>query len=707
MPLVIPKRRALTAVALSCLLFVGAVSLATPAEAATQVISGSVSYPSTETVAAGDVLRFDPTQDTTLEVAGNLIVEGTLEMKPQPGVSHTLRFVEVDEEAFVGGGLAVLESDRGLWVVGAGQLDILGEKKAGWNRTGDDPSWAATDELLVAPTAVGEYGRDGFDPFTKGSAVPRVDSTLPAAEVINLTRSVHIEGTAGGRSHVTIMSSAPQTVKYAEFRHLGPRQDDGDGATVGVIGRYPLHFHMAGDGSRGSIVEGNVFRQSGNRAVVPHHSHGVTLRDNVAYDVFGTAFWWDKGDGNESHDSLWEHNFAGHVKTDPDFRGFLLAGFNLALGDGNVATDNAAAGILGNANCSGFFWPGLGSGLDSGIWDFRDNVAHNNNCHGIHVWQNNPFHHHITEFIAYRNKAAGVSHGAYTNEYTYSHLYLYENGEAGIMNHTFAGQPEPNHVNQSWSCVTVAKSPVAVSILASSAPQDGGPVAFNYLNLVDTPLLAVVDQAALDKGQTLEKRAVFNHLGEACPAGFDPFAAYDSGRFIDDDGNIHEDMIELIADEGITLGCNPPTNDRYCPASPVSRAQMATFLVRAFDLPPSSSDRFTDDDGSVHEEDIQALAAAGITLGCNPPANTRFCPDAGVDRAQMATFLVRALGLPLGGSRDFIDDDNSIHEPAIAALADAGITQGCNPPDNTAFCPTSLVLRDQMASFLARAIALK
>jgi len=63
--------------------------------------------------------------------------------------------------------------------------------------------------------------------------------------------------------------------------------------------------------------------------------------------------------------------------------------------------------------------------------------------------------------------------------------------------------------------------------------------------------------------------------------------------------------------------------------------------------PAAAVDEFGDDNGSVHETAINALAAAGITLGCNPPTNTNYCPNNPVTRAQMATFLVRALDLPL------------------------------------------------------------
>ncbi len=114
--------------------------------------------------------------------------------------------------------------------------------------------------------------------------------------------------------------------------------------------------------------------------------------------------------------------------------------------------------------------------------------------------------------------------------------------------------------------------------------------------------------------------------------------------------------------------------------------------------------RFTDTLGSVFADDIDWLAETGITKGCNPPSNDRFCPDLPVTRGQMAAFLVRALGFTDRGSVDFVDDDNSIFEADIEKLAAAGITRGCNPPTNDRFCPDSYVTRGQMAAFLRRAL---
>lgn len=174
------------------------------------------------------------------------------------------------------------------------------------------------------------------------------------------------------------------------------------------------------------------------------------------------------------------------------------------------------------------------------------------------------------------------------------------------------------------------------------------------------------------------------------------------GSFTDDDGSVHEADIEAIAAVGITRGCNPPINDRFCPDDPVSRGQMAAFLVRALEL-PAGPDQFVDDGTSVFQDDINALAAAGITRGCNPPTNDRFCPTRSVTRGEMAAFLVRAYGYGPGASDQFTDDDNSVFEADIDALASAGVTRGCNPPANDRFCPHQPVTRAQMASFLVRA----
>ncbi len=171
------------------------------------------------------------------------------------------------------------------------------------------------------------------------------------------------------------------------------------------------------------------------------------------------------------------------------------------------------------------------------------------------------------------------------------------------------------------------------------------------------------------------------------------------------DTNVFSSDIEWMANEGITRGCNGE-GTLFCPTDNVTREQMAAFLVRALNLTDDGGgNTFTDDNNSIFENDIAKLAAAGITKGCNPPDNTNFCPTDNVTREQMAAFLVRALNLTAdGGGNTFSDDNDSIFENDIAKLAAAEITKGCNPPDNTNFCPTDNVTREQMAAFLHRAL---
>ena len=127
---------------------------------------------------------------------------------------------------------------------------------------------------------------------------------------------------------------------------------------------------------------------------------------------------------------------------------------------------------------------------------------------------------------------------------------------------------------------------------------------------------------------------------------------------------------------------------------------MATFLVRMFDLPATTHDYFTDDETSKHEASINRLRAAGITSGCD---SSRFCPSGAVTREQMATFIARASGLTVGAGRNYFWDDNGrTHEDNIDRMAAAGMTYG-RATDK--FCPTGSVTREQMAAFLHRVVA--
>jgi len=184
-------------------------------------------------------------------------------------------------------------------------------------------------------------------------------------------------------------------------------------------------------------------------------------------------------------------------------------------------------------------------------------------------------------------------------------------------------------------------------------------------------------------------------LGYEGPAG-DPAC---EAVFKDICGSPHEADIAWLAAEGLTSGCDA-AKQLYCPDAELSRGQMADFLARALEL-PAGPDRFVDDDSSPYEASINAIAAAGITAGCSADG-TRFCPDATLTRGQMAVFLMKGFDLPAGPDA-FVDDEGSPYEDAIDAIAAAGITAGCDEAKKL-YCPDQKVNRAQMATFLRRAL---
>jgi uncharacterized protein YkwD len=170
--------------------------------------------------------------------------------------------------------------------------------------------------------------------------------------------------------------------------------------------------------------------------------------------------------------------------------------------------------------------------------------------------------------------------------------------------------------------------------------------------------------------------------------------------FRDVNGGTHAGNIDRLYKAGITTGC---TSRDYCPTDSVTRAQMATFLTRAMDLTPLTTRLFRDlDPSGVHTANIGALADAGVTSGCE---SGLFCPERSITRAQMATFLANALNLDTSSSKAQFSDvpSGGVHNGAINAIAAEGITKGCG---SGRYCPNQSVTRAEMASFLVRAFDL-
>jgi hypothetical protein len=119
-------------------------------------------------------------------------------------------------------------------------------------------------------------------------------------DVANLSRNVIIESAdpAKARGHTMYHRNSTGSISYAEFRHLGKE---------GVLGRYSLHFHLAGDSMRGSSVIGASIWDSGNRWITIHGTNYLVVRDCVGYQSVGHGFFLENG--TEVYNVL-DHNLA-------------------------------------------------------------------------------------------------------------------------------------------------------------------------------------------------------------------------------------------------------------------------------------------------------------------------------------------------------------------------------------------------------------
>lgn len=376
-----------------------------------------------------------------------------------------LTFTGINEAGFVGGGMDPLPSDPGLYVMGDGQLDLRGDRKKSWtNALGsvlkgatvitvkDATGWKPGDVFSIVPTDkplnqhdwVGDSGGQkgqSVDPFAlkferrtitavNGNVISfaqplvydhlSVTSTAAnktwTAEVMNLSRSIVIEGTTTGRSHIFIRSTKPQTLISVEGRNLGPRTPGNRSGNL-VTGRYGLHFHHCMDGSSGSIVEDCSFHDIGNRVYVPHFSNGITFKSNVSFAAMEKHFWWDFQD--QSHRITYDGNIA--ALTINNGVHYDIGGFELNQGDGNSAINNVSVYTqFGDVHAQGaYIW----NADSEGVWHFLNNLSHSN-WSGMFVWQNTSRDHHVLGHQWYNNEVA-LLHGAYVNSYLYVDCIVY------------------------------------------------------------------------------------------------------------------------------------------------------------------------------------------------------------------------------------------------------------------------------------------
>ena len=175
--------------------------------------------------------------------------------------------------------------------------------------------------------------------------------------------------------------------------------------------------------------------------------------------------------------------------------------------------------------------------------------------------------------------------------------------------------------------------------------------------------------------------------------------------------HIFHDFVNTIARDGVTAGCGAGS---YCPDNPNTRAQMAVFLLKAkYGLthvpPPATGTVFHDvPAANPFAPWIEELSSLGVTGGCG---GGNYCPAAPVTRAQMSVFLLKTLlgsdyAPPAASGTVFGDVPAGAFAAAwIEDLYGRGVTGGCQASP-LLYCPNNPVTRGQMAVFLVKAFQL-
>ena len=179
----------------------------------------------------------------------------------------------------------------------------------------------------------------------------------------------------------------------------------------------------------------------------------------------------------------------------------------------------------------------------------------------------------------------------------------------------------------------------------------------------------------------------------------------DTDSFSDlDSAGEHTRAVRILYGEGVFdgTGCS---DSLLCPGGPLLRWEAAVWFVRVVDgmnPDPVSSVRFADVDPKVWwAPHVERLAELKITIGCTEDPD-HYCPDVEVNRAQMATLLKRAFGLPAAEPVGFVDTVvGGVHASNVDSSYAAGIIDSCSA-DPLKFCPEDSNSRAQVATYLLR-----
>ncbi len=344
--------------------------------------------------------------------------EGKLEIGvPSKPYTHkaTITLTGADEDV-----MGMKMGGRVLGVMGGGTLSMIGQERIAWTKLNatvnkgsnkitlaDTTDWKAGDTIVIASSDFDYEQAETFKIASISGNTVTLDKAVQymhygelqsyngrtvdqRAEVGLLTRNIVIKGasatdTFGG--HVMVMDTSQAVVDSVEFVNMGQ---------AGKMGRYPIHWHMMGDNSRGQYVRNSSIYNSFSRCVTIHGSNGVKVQNNVTYNIPGHCFFLE--DGAEI-DNIIENNLGIAVEKPAEGKALLPTDKNFPgpavywiTHPRNVVRNNVAAGSSGSGFWYAFPESSTGPSKDkvknirfTPLAESNNNVAHSNSADGFHI----------------------------------------------------------------------------------------------------------------------------------------------------------------------------------------------------------------------------------------------------------------------------------------------------------------------------------
>ena len=200
------------------------------------------------------------------------------------GAPLTRTWLDLGADAEVGDLELTLSEVVGGWQAGD-QIIITGDE-----RDGIADEEFTTEERRITKISGRQITLDRPLEFSHAGAGDKY-----RCEVANLSRNVIVESADpdGVRGHTMHHRHSAGSISYARFAHLGKE---------GVLGRYPIHFHLCRDSLRGESVIGAAIVDSHNRWVTIHNTHYMVVRDCVGFGSVGHGYFLE--DGTEVYNVL-------------------------------------------------------------------------------------------------------------------------------------------------------------------------------------------------------------------------------------------------------------------------------------------------------------------------------------------------------------------------------------------------------------------